>query len=83
MTGRDLIVYILANGLEDEPIYGDGKLLGFINPIEAAAKFNVASPTIYIWVDLGMLDGVWIGDTLYIPAKAELKHKGETQCSKK
>ncbi len=73
MTGRDLIVYILRNGLEDSPIYEDGKILGFITAVEAAEKFEVGIATIKIWVNEGMLDGVRIGEELYIPANAELK----------
>lgn len=70
MTGRELIVYILTNGLEDEPIYKDGTILGFMNELEAAVKFNVSTATIRTWFELGMLDGVKIGNVLYIPSKA-------------
>jgi hypothetical protein len=76
MTGRDLIIYILSNGLEDRPIYENGNLLGFITPEEAAEKFNVGVPTVYIWVDLDMLDGVRIGDDLYIPFNASIRTEG-------
>lgn len=71
MTGRDLIIYILQNGLEDEPVYENGKLLGFMNEMEAAIKFGVTTATIRAWVSMKMLDGVWIGHSLYIPANAE------------
>lgn len=70
MTGRDLIIYILKNGLENEPIYENGKILGFMNEKEASVKFHVSSATIRAWVELGMLDGVIIGTTIYIPANA-------------
>ena len=70
MTGRDFIIYIMENGLEDEPLYKDGKLLGFMNELEAAVKFNVSTATILTWVELGMLDGVKIGKVIYIPSKA-------------
>lgn len=71
MTGRDLIVYILQNGLEDEPVYDGGILLGFMTAIEAAVKFEVGLNTIYVWHEEGMLDGIKIGEKLYIPANAE------------
>ena len=29
MTGRDLIIYILENGLEDKEVLDGGKILGF------------------------------------------------------
>ena len=71
MTGRDLIVYILQNGLEDLPVYEGGKLLGFMTAMDAAIKFEVGLNTIYVWHDVGILEGVKIGDVLYIPANIE------------
>ena len=79
MTGRELIIYILANGLEDEPIYEDGKILGFITASEAAEKFNVGLATIKVWVNEGTLDGIRIGEELYIPANADLKERNNSQ----
>lgn len=79
MTGRELIIYILANGLEDKPIYEDGKILGFITAIEAAEKFNVGLATIKVWINEGMLDGIRIGEELYIPANADLKERNNSQ----
>lgn len=70
MTGRDLIIYIMENGLEDEPVYRDGRFLGFMNEIDAAIKFNVSTATVQTWVKLGMLKGVVIGERLFIPANA-------------
>lgn len=75
MTGRDLILYILSNNLEDEPLYKDGKILGFMNEAEAAVKFNVGVTTIRIWYRLKILEGVKIGEALYFPANA--KPEGE------
>ena len=79
MTGRELIIYILSNGLEDEPIYEDGKILGFITATEAAGKFNVGLATIKVWINEGMLDGIRIGEELYIPANADLKETTNSQ----
>ena len=79
MTGRELIIYILSNGLEDEPIYEDGKILGFITATEAAEKFNVGLATIKVWINEGMLDGIRIGEELYIPANADLKERNNSQ----
>lgn len=72
MTGRDLIIYILANGLEDEPVFQNGKFIGFITASEAAKKLNVGVATVYVWAHQKKLDGVIVGDTLYIPANIEL-----------
>jgi len=83
MTGRDLIIYILENGLEDKPIYEAGKLLGFLTDVDAAIKFGVGVETIRVWVVLHQLEGVVIGDQLYIPANAENPlSKGDTNVKK-
>jgi hypothetical protein len=82
MTGRDLVLYILQNRLEDEPVFEDGIFLGFMNEMEAAVKFNVGTSTIRAWVYREMLPAIRIGDNLYIPANAEkpnLKSGGETE----
>lgn len=68
MTGRDLIIYILQNNLEDELVFDDGVFLGFMNEMEAAIKFDVGVATIRTWYELGMLKGIKLGGTLYIPA---------------
>ncbi|MBO5319055.1 MAG: helix-turn-helix domain-containing protein [Ruminococcus sp.] len=70
MTGRELILYILQNHLEDEPIFENGRIIGFITEEEAALKFGVGTATIQVWVDRGILSGVTICDQLYIPVKA-------------
>ena len=57
MTGRDLIVYILSNGLENNPVFKDGKFIGFISAGEAAAKLNVGVATICALVAQGKLEG--------------------------
>lgn len=71
MTGRDLILYILQNGLEDEPVFEDGIFLGFMNEMEAAVKFDVGVATISVWYHSGTLPGIRIGNSIYIPANAE------------
>ena len=68
MTGRDLIMYILSNHLEDEPVFKDGAILGFISVEATAAKLDVGAATILAWVQLGKLPSVVIGNTIYIPA---------------
>ena len=70
MTGLDLVIYILENDLLNKHVYENGSLIGFMTADEAAAKFNVGSATIRVWVDKGMLDGIEIGDKIYIPANA-------------
>ena len=66
MTGRDLIIYILTNKLEDQPIFEDGKLLGFMTVKEAALKHNVGTETINAWIKLGKLKYIMLNSTVYI-----------------
>lgn len=46
MTGRDLIIYILENSLEDEPVFKDGKFIGFITDAEAAVRLKTGISTL-------------------------------------
>ena len=73
MTGRDLIIYILQNGLEDEPVVENGKIIGFLTIAEAAQKMGVGTATILTYVRLGKIENVEIGSTIYIPANFDLK----------
>lgn len=72
MTGRDLILYILSNHLEDEPIFKDGAFVGFITVEQAAAKMNVGVATVYAWMAMGRLEHVYLGSICLVPANAEL-----------
>ena len=72
MTGRDLIIYILQNGLENEPVFKDGKFIAFLTVDEAALKFHVGPETIKAWYELRVLNGVKIGETVYIFADSRL-----------
>lgn len=82
MTGRDLIIYILQNGLEDEPIVKDGKVMGFLTVAEAAQKMGVGPATVLTLARLGKLEDVEIGNTIYIPANFKLKLETETEQTK-
>ena len=68
MTGRDLIMYILANGLEDEPVFKNGKFIGFMTTGEVAAANNVGLATVCAWAHQGRLDSVAVREGIYIPA---------------
>ena len=78
MTGRELIVYILTNHLEDEPVFKDGKFIGFITTQEAAAKLEVGKGTILAMVQLGQLEAERVTETLLIPANHIRLTKGVT-----
>lgn len=65
MTGRDLILYILENRLEDEVVIENGIFVWLMDENEAAVKFNVGVATIRAWYVTGQLSGTKIGDHLY------------------
>ena len=64
MTGKELILYILQNNLENEVVFKDGIFIWLMNE-EAAAKFGVGVATIKAWYICGMLSGTKIGNHLY------------------
>lgn len=80
MTGRELILYILENNLEDEEVCKDGRILGFMTIDEAAAKFGVGIATIAVWIDFNWLPAVKVGQEFYIPAKSELPNGRSNLC---
>jgi hypothetical protein len=65
MTGKELIVYILENNLENEVVIKGGVFIWFMDEEEAAVKFNVGVSTIRAWYVCGMISGTEIGDRLY------------------
>lgn len=71
MTGRDLIIYILENHLEDEELFKDGKIPGLLTYEEAAVKFGVGKERIIAWVKLGYLKSFKIYGRTYIPETEE------------
>lgn len=68
MTGRDLIIYIMKNGLEDRPVFENDTLLGFMTEQQFAEKMSVGIATVEVWIDLGYLsDVIRVGDMTFIP----------------
>ena len=59
MTGKDLIVYILQNNLENEDIPG------FMTKEEVAAKYEVGVATVETWYKFGFIKGVGREDNVY------------------
>lgn len=68
MTGRELILYILENGLENEPVIKDGKFIGFKTVSEVAASMDVGVATVNALISMGRLKGVTVRPGTYIPA---------------
>lgn len=75
MTGRDLIIYILTNNLEDQPVFLDKGFLNLLSESEAAVKTQVGTATIRAWFEMGLIDGVKVGDELYIVPSEKLTRK--------
>lgn len=71
MTGRELILYILENHLEDEPVFKDGKFIGFVTPAEVAVQQNVGTATVHAWIHQDRLPSEAVREGIYIPAKYE------------
>lgn len=64
MTGRELILYILNNGLENEEVIKGGVMVGLISEEKVAARFGVGIATVRTWVTLGKLKGIRVGNDL-------------------
>lgn len=81
MTGKELILYILQNNLEDTVVLKDGIFIGFMTEEEAAVKFDVGVSTIKAWYYCGWIKGTQIGDSLYFlkdiaDPRIKIKHGG-------
>ncbi len=74
MTGRELIVYIMQNGLEDEVIFKD-----LLTEEQAAIKFDVGVATIKIWHEMGMLNSFESSDgRIFVYSKERVTKKEAT-----
>lgn len=65
VTGKELILYILQNDLENEIVVKDGVFIWLMTEEEAAIKFDVGVSMVRAWYACGMLSGTKIGDQLY------------------
>lgn len=76
MTCRDLMVYILENGLEDEPIIDEtGVIVGFSSIEMAAVELEVGIPTIYALLNQNNLDYIVVGGVPLITLESIKKRK--------
>ena len=62
MTGRDLIIFILENNLENTEI----DLTGYIPIEDFANMYGVGTETVKVWIKLGQTPAVKIADQYYI-----------------
>ena len=70
ITGRDLILYIMNNHLENYPVFQNGRFLDFLTVKEAAVKCDVGESTIRVWVKMNTLPHIVIGEQIFIPKDA-------------
>ena len=86
MTGRELIMYILENHLEDEPVFQNGTFVGYVSDVKFAEMLGVGVATVHAWIMMGRIkDAIMIGDDMFVPAiyintlKSEVKHESEIE----
>ena len=72
MTGRELILYILENGLENEPVFENDSFIGFMTVADAAKRLNVGRATIYALISEGKLDYIILDEVYLISANSKL-----------
>ena len=84
MTGRELIMYILENHLEDEPVFKNGTFVGYVSDVKFAEILGVGVATVRAWIMMGRIkDAIMIGDAMFVPTiyintlKSEVKHESE------
>lgn len=65
MTGKEVILYILQNNLENEVILKDNFFFNCINEKEVAIKFEVGIATVKTWYERGLLPGVKLGNSIF------------------
>ena len=86
MTGRELIMYILENHLEDEPVFQNGTFIGYVSDVKFAEMLGVGVATVRAWIMMGRIkDAIMFGDAMFVPAiyintlKSEVKHESEIE----
>ena len=70
MTGRDLIIYILENGLEDKEVLDGDKILGFETLYGLAEKKDAGVETIIALCKIHDVPTVLINNKVCIPVFA-------------
>ena len=74
MSGRELIMYILENHLEDEEVFKDGKFVGYLTIGEAAVKLGSGPATVQVLMGMNEIDGIIIPkETILVADNANLK----------
>lgn len=66
MLGRELIIYIMENGLEDVNVFDAEFFKAFPTVGDVAVTFNVGIATVEAWLDNGCLVGIEFEGVTYI-----------------
>lgn len=66
MSGRELIIYILENGLEDVDVFDVKFFKEFPTVGDVAVAFNVGTATVEAWLENGCLVGIEFDGVVYI-----------------
>lgn len=83
MTGKELIVYILSNNLENVVLGCDTlEVLGYITKDAFAVKNRVGLSTVDAWLLSGKVPFVTIGNRVYVPNKTIEELRKERVCAK-
>lgn len=69
MTGREMILYILENHLEDDDIFANGCPVGFTPVNKAAVKLGVGEAILTSWIQTGQIEAVKIAGRYFVPDK--------------
>ena len=64
MSGRELIIYIIENGLENEDVFEIIKAFPTVGDV--AVAFGVGTATVEVWLENGCLDGIEFDGVTYI-----------------
>lgn len=68
MTGKDLIIYILENDLENEDLFSHNFAPLFISAEKAAVKWNCGTATVKAMIEIGKVKGAKIGNEYFVLA---------------
>lgn len=68
MTGRELIIYILENHLEDEVVLTDSGSPLFMTVEETAVKWETGRATVKALAEMGKIKSIKLGENYYILA---------------
>ena len=71
MTGRDLIIYILENHLEDASVvwaYVDKNFDCMESVTEIAERYGVGLETVHVWLNESGITGAYYRGNIYVPS---------------